>query len=54
MPSVWYWTSYAELIAYGISLILAAFAYCGAHTGVPVVSVVIRLVGFHVGLGCTF
>jgi hypothetical protein len=55
MPTVWwYWTSVAELLTYGGNLVLGAFAYCGAHTGIPVVSVLLHLLGGgHVEVICS-
>lgn len=53
MPSVWFWTTISELLTYGSTLVLGADAYCGAHAGISLLSIVLALDGTHVWVACS-
>jgi hypothetical protein len=53
MPSVWSWTTIVDLLTYGSTLLLGADAYCGAHTGTSLLSIVLWLDGVHVWVACS-
>jgi hypothetical protein len=52
MPSAWSWTSIAELLTYGSSLIAGAHAYCGATYGTAVQAILPWLDAVHVWVLC--
>jgi len=54
MPSVWFWTTIAELLTYGSTLILGALMDCGARYGIGVVGILLWLDGSHAWVGCSF